>query len=180
MTEVGWLACADPTPMLEHLETIDALTDRKQRLLDCACVRRLWHLLTDDARLAVEMAEDFADDLVDIEDLREIQGIVLASRDAQVNRNVLALNRGGSLPDPPELTDSVTALSAAAGAAWEFRRGADPLWHAAHALMATAPTGCHRARLAAEQAHQAGLVREVFGNPFRPVGVSSEWLTDTV
>src|SRR5262245_1922666 len=131
MTEAAWLACAVPATMLEYLEQIDALTDRKQRLLDCACVRRLWHLLTNEnARLAVEMAEDFADDLVDIEDLREIQGIVLAARDAQVGRNALALARGAPVFGPSQLPESVCALSAAADAAWEFRSGADPLWFA--------------------------------------------------
>jgi hypothetical protein len=184
MTEDEWLACATPDKMLEFLDGIDVLTDRKQRLLDCACVRRLWHLLTDeDGRRAVEVAERYADDLVDIVDLREVQGLVLAARDAQVSRNILALNHGEPPASPPSATDSVCVLSAAAGVAWEYRSGADPLWYAAQALMGTevgTGSAVYRARLVAEHAFQAALVREVFGNPFRPADFDSDWRTETV
>src|SRR5262249_53245513 len=42
MTEAEWLTCEDPELMLGHLEAHDLLSARKQRLLDCACVRRVW------------------------------------------------------------------------------------------------------------------------------------------
>jgi hypothetical protein len=60
MTEAEWEVCAEPVAMLEQVRR--RATDRKLRLFACGCLRRAWHLLTDDhARRAVEVAEAVAD-----------------------------------------------------------------------------------------------------------------------
>jgi hypothetical protein len=60
MTEDQWLACTEPHLMLESLR--GKVSDRKLRLLAVACCRAFWHLITDDQnRHAVEVAEAYAD-----------------------------------------------------------------------------------------------------------------------
>ena len=65
MTEVEWLACEDPNPMLNFLWRTKA-SDRTLRLFVCACCRHIWHKLTDkQSRRAVEVAERLADGQAD-------------------------------------------------------------------------------------------------------------------
>jgi hypothetical protein len=61
MTEAEWLACADPTPMLEFLR--GKVSDRKLRLFAVACCRRAWHLVSQNATssVTVEATECYAD-----------------------------------------------------------------------------------------------------------------------
>jgi hypothetical protein len=68
VTEAEWLACADPTPMLEFLR--GKASDRKLRLFICACCRHAWQLLYAEAQEAVEMVERCADGQADLDDVR--------------------------------------------------------------------------------------------------------------
>jgi hypothetical protein len=68
MTEAEWLACTDPTPMLEFLR--GRASDRKLRLFACACARAFWYLLVDErSQSAVVTAERFADGQASQEEL---------------------------------------------------------------------------------------------------------------
>src|ERR687888_421530 len=67
MTEAEWLAWAHPGKMLPQL--LEA-GERKLRLLTCACLRRLWHLLpAGPGRQAVEVGEAWADGVAARQDL---------------------------------------------------------------------------------------------------------------
>src|SRR5688500_3525826 len=60
MTEAEWLVATDPMPLLEFVE--DKASDRQLRLFCCCCCRLLWDRFEHDSqRVAVEVAERFAD-----------------------------------------------------------------------------------------------------------------------
>lgn len=68
MTEPEWLASDDPEPMLAFLR--GRASARQLRLFAVACSRRVWLVLDNPGRAAVEAAERFADGLIGPEALR--------------------------------------------------------------------------------------------------------------
>jgi hypothetical protein len=72
MNEAAWNRCTDPTEMLAFLRDRGRLSERKARLFAVAVCRDIWPLLTDErSRRAVEVAERYADHLVDQGELAE-------------------------------------------------------------------------------------------------------------
>jgi len=70
MTENEWLNCINPDRMLEFV--YPSISSRKARLFACACVRQVWHLLTEEpSRNAVEVAELYADGWANDDELEE-------------------------------------------------------------------------------------------------------------
>jgi hypothetical protein len=68
MTEYEWRTASEPQAMLEFLRGM--ASDRKLRLFAVACSRRVWNLIDDLGREAVDVAEKFADGLVGSEEMR--------------------------------------------------------------------------------------------------------------
>src|SRR3954451_6889879 len=66
MTEAEWLSCGDPWPMLQDVR--GRASERKLRLVGCACCRTVWPLLRRASRRAVEAAEALADAVGTAED----------------------------------------------------------------------------------------------------------------
>jgi hypothetical protein len=78
MTEAEWLACADPTAMLEFLR--DKASERKLRLFACGCCRLVWGSLNDQwGRQTVEAAEHYADGAATAEELASAHEAALVS-----------------------------------------------------------------------------------------------------
>jgi hypothetical protein len=158
MTEAEWVASEDPREMLLSLH--GRAGTRKPRLFACACCRRVWASAPEAARRTVALAERYADRPY--------------TREPFTRREL----RGGLA-----LADGVDALTASAeecarvAAATALRKGGaarSSLW--AEMSLGGDPDSSARE---AERAAQAELIRDIFGNPFRPVTLGPEWCTDT-
>ncbi len=157
MMETEWLVCTDPNPMLEHVGT--TASDRKLRLFGVACCRRVWRLLHDKrSQKAVEWSERFADGQIGKERLSAARQ---KAEDAWRQR--VFVEPGG----PPDKAGKYQYAAEAA----KFVAGTTHLIK----KMQSAARASLRAELLEQEAsssqpksQQCHLVREIFGNPFRP------------
>jgi hypothetical protein len=154
MTEEEWLACSDPSGLGEFLR--GRVSERKRRLVASACCRQDWHLLADErSKQAVIAAEKYADLIVSEEERAE------AERDA-----------------------NEAARHAGSGRTWFAARSAKMA--AARRLplqlildrIAPMVTSTQERNVARQQTCE--VIRDVVGNPFRPVSVPPHWLTPAV
>jgi hypothetical protein len=194
MTEAEWLACIDPTPMLEFLQVgIIALVDglpsdterqvmrrllqgktipRKLALFACACCREIWQVVTDvRSRKAVEVAEQTIDDLANE---RQLDGATLASHDA---RNAVEHKRGGDRAETHIRRTAANACWEAASAVWCARRFGSSVERAALESADVAAWTARSANFGDARARQAQFLRCICGNPFRPFPLNPAWLT---
>ncbi len=158
MTEAEWLACTDlgmllGTPGHRENPIVKQAGRRKLRLFACACLRRVWPLMIDlESRQAVEIAEKYADGLTNRKQLMDAhdaawrvwQGFV-RSENSGIGGHAAIFDAGRS------------AIEAADTAASLAGRARIPHFKSARA---------------AEQVEQCKLLRDIFGNPFRPVTIS--------
>jgi hypothetical protein len=159
MTEAEWLACSNPGKMLEFLESM--ASDRKWRLVACACCRRIWHLLTDErSRKAVEAAEQFADGEIEASKLAAAHAaawpVLTTSSDAAYYPGQAALC--AAAPKPVRLVlayaNKAVALTQARHLSGDWNKQMEQGWAAS-----------------------CDLLREIYGNPFGPVSLNPAWLT---
>jgi hypothetical protein len=167
MTEAEWLACNEPASMLEYVR--EFVSERKLRLLAVAYLGRISHLLGVAALWdAVDVAEQFADGWATVDDLRQAYDTALIA--------VAAID-----PDPdlsmlhqmsyPALAAVAVCSACHTDIGWKVKSAAD---YANEAIAA------HRNGVSfwsPEAKAQCELVRDVTGNPFRPVAVEPDWLS---
>jgi hypothetical protein len=174
MTDQEWLACTDPTPMLQFLR--GKTSDRKMRLFACACVRRIWHLLTDDRnKEALDVTEAYAEGLVPKRHFKRARRRTFQVRAEQPN--LIGPDYWWGRAYAMGATDALTI--------GPYESALDA---AQHAAMALAYGDNERSRqdepfqtfFKAERSVQASLVHDIFGNPFRPVTVDPVCLTPQV
>jgi hypothetical protein len=197
VTEQDWLICDDSIPMLEFLQTgfgtpFDSLapevefqiegsreirswtaSQRKLRLFACACMRRSQDLAVSPRLNAIRISEQYADGLVD----------EAALEDAFVPVR--------KLPEPiPADADFALSVLGPTDMVWEARLieafvtlgpRLDTL--AAATKAAEIITECEGTeslskRGKTERSQQAHLLRDIFGNPFRPVSLDRSRLND--
>lgn len=172
MTEAEWLAASDIQAMFDHLADTGYAPEnlRKWYLWACACSRRGWSFLTDErSRQAVEITELYADGHVEETEVfaafEQAQAVERELVAAHPNEDIYAAARR----DP--------ALRYPLAAAWiaaiddEYTYG-----------YIGGPSGRESwgATTSEDLAAEAGLLRDVLGNPFRPFRVQKAWLNPTV
>jgi hypothetical protein len=158
------------------------------RLFACSCCRSFWHLFTDQhARQAVEVAERFADGQASLDELAAA-GHSAGEAERAAMSCILELTGGrawhGPLPLPPDLEAAqqargTAAAAVAAAATINLGRAAEKA-----ALECVLAAGVGKERWDddrpvqhAVEAMQCDLLRDLFGNPFRPVTLDPSLLT---
>jgi hypothetical protein len=150
MTEEEWLLCTDLVPMLDWLGR--KVSDRKMRL--CACARNAPFTVNPsynaNVRRAVEVAEQYADGLV--------------SESARARAHELAARVVEQLVMDQDFERA--AIAAQARDCCRPRGSGNLIWQSGLQDAFDAVT--------------CGIIRDIFGNPFRPVTGDPAWLTSTV
>ena len=175
MNEAEWLACTDPKPMLELLYF--KVRVRKLRLFACACCRRVWSLLHDErSQRVVEVAERYAGSFVP-----EVERSRAREEAFYVEKHILL---EGGANSAAEMAASAAGYAGAGDE--DFYRSPEgdeftASWGAAYCAAESVVYDVHRVprradwtRLQAqarrvEQAAQASILRDIIGNPFRPI-----------
>ena len=136
---------------------------RKLRLFGCGCCRQFWDGLWDvQLRRAVEIAELFSDDRATKQELAEVRtAVALLNTDSYHS----AAGHGAR-----ERTASSLVFGLTSAGAFDA------------ALMMTCyelPLAGYCGNVPEETALICDIIRDIFGNPFRPVPFSPAWRTDT-
>jgi hypothetical protein len=154
VTEADWLASDDLRLMLWIVEpwvTDGDVSDRKLRLFACARARRSWHLLTDETRQhTVELAERYADGEATEEEMKARRRATFLRRAEQDRRGEPSVARC-CLMDGYMTGDG------------------GPYYYLMDILEEMG---------AGEGAAECALLRDVIGNPFRPVAFDPAWRTE--
>ncbi len=174
MNEAQWLSATDPDPLREYLRLRELATERKLRLFTGAACRRIWHLLTDErSRRAVEVAERYADGRASEWEMQAAEqdaesAVAAAGQTAAAAHFASVLSLGPSFTFHERTLASVAAEAASTASEHPF------FLNECAGSSAEAMSWNDRSRQSdpsqrdAERAAQAVLLRDIFGNPFRP------------
>jgi hypothetical protein len=182
MTETEWDACADPEPMIGFLGTrlrlgsIETVSPvgRKLRLFSVGCCRHVEHALTDPRSLhALNVFERYVDRAA-----TEVERQEILDSAAEVNET--ARRSDGHHIAAQAVYEAIFDVVSdefknARVVAMDIARAAKVV---AYELQDDVSAGSNAQQ--AEREYQAELVREMFGNPFRPVTFDPAWHTSDV
>jgi hypothetical protein len=152
MTEQEWLACDDPTPMLEFLE--DKASERKLRLFAVACCRSVWLRLPISVKETVVVLERYLEGKADIVEYNECWSLA-----GQVRGQVAEIICRGLMYHNGSIwySDHFEAVQNVASTCSALRMPGMKEW-----------------------SKQTTLFRDIFGNAFRPISLHPSWLTSSV
>jgi hypothetical protein len=156
MTEEEWLKCRDVYDMFECLQP--APSARKTRLLGCACVRWAWEWGHNETPPeAVRFVEAFADGLATNEDLSRVageMGVIWREHDEPYRPYPRTCELTEALASPEDARAWLNDLNPFSS---DLYIDEEPEW-----------------------LKIVEFVRDVVGNPFRPVAPDPAWLTSDV
>jgi hypothetical protein len=162
VTEGEWLSCTNPTRLLDLL---GRASERKLRLFAVDCCRRVADFLTDDrSRAALAAVEAGVDGPAGGPERRRVREAA-----AGAYRAVRAGMVSGGAPGGMRSLYAAEAVALTA----DRDRAAVLVAVAVASLAREAPDENDRRQ---EQARQVFLLRDIFGNPFRPVRPDPAWM----
>jgi hypothetical protein len=158
MTEAEWYESRDPEAMLRSVK--DTASERKLRLLGCACCRRIWGELVDErSRTGIEISERFADGGASEVELDAAKHSASDCCDDLEDRCLKTL--------PRQELDIAEKNWNAAEMAWKATVG----WYDIYEITYGATMF---------SVDVVGLLRDLFDNAFRSITFDSRWQTSTV
>jgi hypothetical protein len=185
MTEAEWLACEQPGPMLEFLQ---GKASRKLRLFACACCRTAWSHIPEGIRQeAISVAEQHADGQVTDDELGKVVVALHRQRrkKSDIDRAVYEAVRcprgieyysAGTVADKVARTVATSVAPNPSPTLWVYFEGDQRVEE-------RPPPNKDRlnwdATLASHRRESALLLRDIFGNAFRPVAFDPNWRTST-
>lgn len=164
MSESEWLVCADPLPMLQFL--VGKASERKLRLFAVAWCRRAWEFLEPaGCRRAVEISESYADGLASVPELQQAR---------ETAQRLEPTRRIRVFPWSKAAVRNFARMAVATLASHDAReaiQAADYSW-------VITRRRAEIDKLEHEQSvSKVELLRDIFGNPFRPVTAKRSWIT---
>jgi hypothetical protein len=155
MNEEDWLSCIDPERVLHEVSRFGP-GERKVRLFNVAICRRFWNYLPDASRAILTESESLADGLsgADSSELNRRANDVVSPFDRQYPHKQFPSEEIRIQRDAAAAVCYAVfpnELFGAIGYFWDI----DP----------------------AEKGPQTRIIRDIFGNPFRPVAIDTAWLT---
>jgi len=189
LTESQWQALSDPRVLLEFLR--NRISNRQLNLFSIACCRRAWNLLAAPSRALIEATERFVDGFLSKWQLDQAYQAAV-STEIELMRHRMDLTEGGgtSSPNGHETALAHRRLAAASAVTYgqpsssfighytENTPNRDNGMMAMISQITVAISG--RVSDPAEFALQCDLLRDITGNPFRPVVLDPAWQTDAV
>lgn len=172
MTEAAWLSCRTSRKLVEFLR--GRLSERKLRLIGCACLRAAWpELALPEIRTAVEVAERIADGGATEAEMAE------GFEKANYARNMTTGTIAGI---PKRYKKRVVWCTAWAVYELVVSLDGEHYLHSLHDCVSSALDHLSETwqKPAAERLRQAHVIRDIVRNPFRSVPFDSAWRSPDV